>query len=83
MVGRETLKIAAISAMGYVPACSGRPTGAPGSANLPARHPVPVGPGPHPEFNAALYTLDWTGPWQGSRALTGSSVRLTSHSLTR
>ena len=22
------------------------------------RHPVPVGPGPHPEFNAALYTLD-------------------------
>jgi hypothetical protein len=21
-------------------------------------HPVPVGPGPHPEFNAALYTLD-------------------------
>lgn len=23
-----------------------------------ARHPVPVGPGPHPEFNAALYTLD-------------------------
>jgi hypothetical protein len=23
-----------------------------------ARRPVPVGPGPHPEFNAALYTLD-------------------------
>jgi hypothetical protein len=23
-----------------------------------ARHPVPVGPRPHPEFNAALYTLD-------------------------
>jgi hypothetical protein len=23
-----------------------------------ARHPVPVGPGPHPAFNAALYTLD-------------------------
>ena len=22
------------------------------------RQPVPVGPGPHPEFNAALYTLD-------------------------
>jgi hypothetical protein len=22
------------------------------------RHPVPVGPGPHPEFNAVLYTLD-------------------------
>ena len=22
------------------------------------RHPLPVGPGPHPEFNAALYTLD-------------------------
>jgi len=22
------------------------------------RHPAPVGPGPHPEFNAALYTLD-------------------------
>ena len=22
------------------------------------RHPVPVGPGPHPAFNAALYTLD-------------------------
>ena len=22
------------------------------------RHPSPVGPGPHPEFNAALYTLD-------------------------
>jgi hypothetical protein len=22
------------------------------------RHPVPVGPGPYPEFNAALYTLD-------------------------
>jgi hypothetical protein len=22
------------------------------------RHPVPVGPGPHPGFNAALYTLD-------------------------
>jgi hypothetical protein len=22
------------------------------------RHPVPMGPGPHPEFNAALYTLD-------------------------
>ncbi|HEX6522593.1 MAG TPA: hypothetical protein VF070_21680 [Streptosporangiaceae bacterium] len=22
------------------------------------RHPVPVGPGPHPVFNAALYTLD-------------------------
>jgi hypothetical protein len=23
-----------------------------------ARHPVPVGPGPHPAFNAASYTLD-------------------------
>ena len=23
-----------------------------------ARHPVPVGPGPHPAFNPALYTLD-------------------------
>jgi hypothetical protein len=23
-----------------------------------ARHPVPVGPGPHPTFNSALYTLD-------------------------
>ena len=23
-----------------------------------ARQPVPVGPGPHPAFNAALYTLD-------------------------
>ena len=23
-----------------------------------ARHPVPVGPGPHPAFNAVLYTLD-------------------------
>jgi hypothetical protein len=23
-----------------------------------ARHPVPVGPGPHPTYNAALYTLD-------------------------
>ncbi len=23
-----------------------------------SRHPVPVGPGPHPVFNAALYTLD-------------------------
>src|SRR6266536_2742837 len=22
------------------------------------RHPIPVGPGPHPAFNAALYTLD-------------------------
>jgi hypothetical protein len=22
------------------------------------RHPIPVGPGPHPDFNAALYTLD-------------------------
>ena len=22
------------------------------------RHPIPVGPGPHPVFNAALYTLD-------------------------
>ena len=22
------------------------------------RHPAPVGPGPHPAFNAALYTLD-------------------------
>jgi hypothetical protein len=35
-----------------------------------ARHPIPVGPGPHPTFNAALYTLDVLIPapslWQAS-----------------
>ena len=40
-----------------------RPAAAPGAfvagwLVFTARQPVPVGPGPHPAFNAALYTLD-------------------------
>jgi lactam utilization protein B len=43
-----------------------------------ARHPAPVGPGPHPAFNAALYTENPTrppDPRAGRRRGPGSPVR--------